>query len=148
MPLLSSPPFPFPPQSLSISPPFFLPFISCLSSLFHGVLLSSVNMTERKARGVWLLSVPPLLLSSSHALPADTERKEPGSLQNKNSAAGRWDKTAKKNKRRTRGAFKVSTCKYLHGNRYSTFGIFWTTTGGNHASSQACSSVYKLLLLF
>lgn len=67
---LSSPSLPhvpassfYPPLLFSSPPSFFLlPFIFRLSSLFHGVLLSSVNMTERPSqRG----STP---ISSSSAL--------------------------------------------------------------------------------
>lgn len=61
-----------PPASIHLSLPlslsFFFPFIFRLSLLFHGVLSSSINMTESWARGVRLLSALPLLSSSSHAL--------------------------------------------------------------------------------
>lgn len=65
-----------PSRFISSSPPFFLfsPFIFRLSSLFHGALSSSVNMTELRARGVRLLSALPPLSSSSHGPPADTSR--------------------------------------------------------------------------
>lgn len=66
-PLATAPPLPF-----SSPPfPFFFPFIFRLASLFHGVLLSSVNMTELPSQrgstpisssSALVLPVTPLLL--------------------------------------------------------------------------------------
>lgn len=68
----SPPPLAAPPPSLFIAPfPFFFPFIFRLASLFHGVLLSSVNMTELLSQrgstpisssSALVLPVTPLLL--------------------------------------------------------------------------------------
>lgn len=63
---------PRPPLPFSLPPfPFFFPFIFRLASLFHGVLLSSVNMTELPSQrgstpisssSALVLPVTPLLL--------------------------------------------------------------------------------------